>query len=137
MDENESKESCATKKKKHKKRKANKQNADATSDAGASEKGKHENNLKMQELMGDDESVGDCFDGDNLAESLASDAKSRKDSQPFEIHVSKVFEDPDMKTATVVALYDPASVWYEKAEHISTVTTHLYKQKNMGKQETC
>jgi len=130
MDENESKESCAPKKKKHKKRKANKQNTDAVSDAGASEKGKHG---KTQELMEDDDSVGDCFNGADLAESLASDAKSRKDSQPFEIHVSKVFEDPDMKTATVVALYDPASVWYEKAEHISTVITHLYKKKNMGK----
>ena len=134
MDENESNESSATKKKKHKKRKASKQNADATSDAGDSEKGKHKNNLKTQELMEEDESVGDCFDGDNLGELLASDAKSRKDSQPFEIHVSKVIEDPTLQLATVVALYNPGPVWYEKAEHIQTVVTHLFKKKNGGEE---
>jgi len=98
-----------------------------------SKEGKHHKKTKTEESKVVIESDDDCYGGDDLAESLAVEAKTRAKGRSFEIHVSKVFEDSSLKMATVVALYDPGDTFYEKAEHIETMVKHVHKKKSLGK----
>ena len=131
---NEFLEEGVNKKTKRNKNRASKQNADVTIDAGDSVKGKQKNNSKSLESKDEDDSVDDLFGGEDLGELLAAEAKTRKQSKPLQIHVSRVIEDVELKLATVVALYDPGPAWYEKAEHIQTMVIHLFKKKNPGEE---
>ena len=75
-----------------------------TDDDEDSKKGKHTSTAMTIEPKHDETSEDDFYGGDGLGESLAVEAKNRKKSTSFEIHVSKVFEDAVLNLATVVAL---------------------------------
>ena len=63
-----------------------------------------------------DELDNDCFSGKDPGKWLAIEAKTQKKNNCSEMHVSKVFEIPELKHTSVVVVCDPDNAFDEEAE---------------------